>query len=244
MDIQPSPQEESPLPTASQITPQEPGPESERPEKYRKMLWQGKIGPAFWTITGLLSLGLNAILIAVVILLGREVFAIKDLVGGQLVGGLAQNFALMDRAVIRTNVVVSDQIPVQFTLPVSKKTTVVLTDDMPISGANVNLRTGGLSIVNAPTDILLPAGTPLDIKLDMQIPVDTTIPVTLNVPVEIPLNQTELHEPFVGLQQVIAPYHNLLQDLPNSWEEVLCAEGFERFCATMQQGNLPLILSD
>lgn len=213
-------------------------------ERYRKVLWQGKIGPAFWTITGLLSLGLNAVLIAAVILLGGELFAIKNLVSEQLVGGLAQNFALMDQAVIRTNVVVNDRIPVQFTLPISKQTTVILTDDMPINGANVNMRTGGLSIVNAPTDIILPAGTPLDIQLTMDIPVDTTIPVTLNVPVDIPLNQTELHEPFVGLQQVIAPYNSLLEELPNSWNEVLCAEGLDRFCTQMQQGSLPLILKE
>lgn len=239
MDTSPRPQDERHELNASQ-----PAAKDHDQQSYRKILWQGKIGPAFWTITGLLSLGLNAVLIAAVILLGRELFTIKNLVSQQLVGGLAHNFALMDQAVIRTNVVVNDQIPVQFTLPVSQETTVVLTDDMPISGANVNMRTGGLSIVNAPTDIILPAGTPLDIQLTMDIPVDTTIPVTLNVPVEIPLRQTELHEPFQGLQQVIAPYDSLLRDLPDSWEEVLCQEGFARFCTPLRQGNLPLILSE
>lgn len=239
MEAQPMPPQEQ-----NQAENNEPVTGENNNERYRKVIWQGKIGPAFWTITGLLSLGLNAVLIAVVILLGRELFAIKNLVSEQLVGGLAQNFALMDQAVIRTNVVVNDQIPVQFTLPVSKQTTVVLTADMPINGANVNMRTGGLSIVNAPTDIILPAGTPLDIQLNMDIPVDTTIPVTLNVPVDIPLNQTELHEPFVGLQQVIAPYDSLLAELPNSWNEVLCAEGLDRFCIQMQQGSLPLILKE
>jgi hypothetical protein len=239
MDEQPMPPQETP-----ENEPSETATSYTDRQGYRKVVWQGKIGPAFWTITGILSLGLNAILIAIVILLGREIFAVKNLVGEQLVGGLAQNFALMDEAVIRTNVVVNDQIPVQFTLPVSKKTTVVLTSDILISGANVSLRTGGLSIANAPTDITLPAGTPLDIKLDMQIPVDTTIPVTLNVPVDIPLNQTDLHEPFVGLQQVIAPYNSLLENLPDSWEEMLCQEGINRFCLQTQQGNLPLILND
>lgn len=199
-----------------------------------RLVWQNRVGPAFWTITGILSLGLNAILIALVILLGREIFAIKDLVSNQLVGGLAENFALMDQAVIRANVVVNDQIPIQFGLPVSKKTTVVLTNDVQINGARVDLATGGLSITNAPTNILLPEGTPLDIKLNMEIPVEASIPVTLNVPVDIPLSQTELHAPFVGLQQVIAPYDLLLKDLPDSWEEVLCAGGIDRYCLTVQ----------
>lgn len=204
---------------------------AEPPERnYRHYVWQGKIGPAFWTITGVFSLLLNAVLIAVILLLGREIFTIKNLLGDQLLSGLAQNFALMDQAVIRSTVVVNDQIPVQFILPVSKKTTVVLTEDTMLSNARVDLATGGLSIINAPTNILLPAGTPLNIKLDMEIPVDAMIPVTLTVPVSIPLNQTELHEPFVGLQQVVHPYDSLLKELPVSWDEALCQENGSLLC--------------
>jgi hypothetical protein len=33
----------------------------------------------------------------------------------------------------------------------------------------------------------------------------------LTVPVDIPLNQTELHEPFTGLQQVVSPLFWLLK---------------------------------
>ena len=50
----------------------------------------------------------------------------------------------------------------------------------------------------------------------MQIPVDAMIPVTLTVPVSIPLNETDLHQPFVGLQQVVQPYDTLLKELPVS----------------------------
>ena len=133
-----------------QNNPEEPGVRTTSPSEtepstqdYRRFVWQGKIGPAFWTVTRIFSLLLNAILVAVIILLGREIFTIKSLVGDQLVSGLAENFALMDQAVIRSTVVVNDQIPVQFTLPVSKKTTVVLTEDTLLSGARVNLATGG-----------------------------------------------------------------------------------------------------
>lgn len=182
-----------------------------------------KIGPAFWTTTGVFSLIVNIVLLVALILVGRELFSIKTLLSDQLIGGLAANFALMDQAKITTNVIVQDTIPVQFTLPVSQKTTVVLTKDTEITGARVNLSTGGLSITNAPADIVLPAGTPLKIQLEMDIPVDASVPVLLNVPVDIPLNQTELHEPFVGLQNVVAPYQKLLYDLPHSWEEVFSA---------------------
>jgi hypothetical protein len=49
------------------------------------------------------------------------------------------------------------------------------------------------------------------------VPVDAEVPVVLQVPVNIPLSQTELHEPFVGLQEVVAPYQELLGGLPDAW---------------------------
>jgi hypothetical protein len=118
---------------------------------------------------------------------------------------------------------VSDTIPVQFNLPVTTNTTVILTADTRIKGARVNLRTGGLTISDAPANIVLPAGTELPIALSMNVPVDTTIPVQLTVAVDIPLSQTELHEPFVGLQEVVSPYDQLFHSLPASWQETpLC----------------------
>jgi hypothetical protein len=41
--------------------------------------------------------------------------------------------------------------------------------------------------------------------LNMDIPVQITVPISLQVPVNIPLNQTQLHIPFTGLQQTIRP---------------------------------------
>jgi hypothetical protein len=41
--------------------------------------------------------------------------------------------------------------------------------------------------------------------------VDTQVPVVLDVPVNIPLSETELNEPFVGLQEVIKPLYCFLQ---------------------------------
>jgi hypothetical protein len=84
----------------------------------------------------------------------------------------------------------------------------------------VNLRTGGLTITNAPTSIILPAGTELPVALDFVLPVQASIPVNLTVPVDIPLNETELHEPFVGLQEVISPYNEMLSASPRSWNEI------------------------
>lgn len=164
-----------------------------------------------WTVGSILSILLNCIFLIVLIVLGNQLFTLKKMVGIDLVGGLYANFVKMDEASIKTNITVSDQIPINFNLPISQDTTVVLREPTSINGARVTLNTGGLSINNAPADIVLPAGTILPIHLELVVPVQQTIPITLNVPVDIPLNQTELHEPFTGLQQVISPLFWLLK---------------------------------
>ncbi len=189
----------------------------------KRSIWREKVLPAFWSVGALLSIGLNVVLLVVVIVLGKQVFALKDLLTNDVVGGLYYNFLLMDQATIETTIQVEDSIPVQFDLMLDQETTVVLTEDTPIDDAIISLTTGGLNIQRAPTDIVLPAGTSLPIALDLVVPVDTEVPVTLTVPVKIPLNETELHEPFTGLQDVVSPYYWMLNDAPNTWGEVFCA---------------------
>ncbi len=204
----------------------------------RALFWQGKIGPAFWTTASLFSMGVNLVLVVVLVLLGRQLFSLKALVSDQLVGGLHQNFVKMDEAHIRTNIQVSDTIqvndtiPVVFDLPLNTQTQVVLTQDTPINNATIYLN--GMPV---PLDLVLKQGTPLNIALNLTVPVNQTVPVVLdvpvnlNVPVDIALQDTELHEPFVGLQSVVAPYQSLLSDLPATWEETpVCAEGLDLAC--------------
>ena len=180
-----------------------------------KFLWQGKPLPAFWTVGAVMSIVLNAVLIAVVILLGRQVFALKDLVTRQLVTGLYSNFILMDQAAISLEVPVTTNIPVKFDLTVNTDTTVTLSESTRIVNAQV-------SVLSGPTDIVLPAGTRLPINLEIVVPVDQTVPVNLIVPVDIQLSETDLHQPFVGLQGVVAPYYDQLIKPPNSWADVRC----------------------
>jgi hypothetical protein len=188
----------------------------ERPVMPR-WLWQGKLTPAFWTVSSVVSMTVNVILIVVLLVVGKQLFTLKQAVV-PLVEGLNQNFVLMDKAVIATQVEVHDHIPVVFDLPVKADTDVVLSQEVLIRNAHVNLSTGGLVIRNAPADIVLPEGTVLPIRLSIVVPVNTKVPVDLNVPVKIPLRETELHRPFVGLQQVVAPYKALLDSVPDSWE--------------------------
>ena len=101
------------------------------------------------------------------------------------------------------------------------------------------ISTGVLSI-NAPANIVLPAGLELPVALDITVPVDKEVPVVLTVPVNIPLNQTELHEPFVGLQEVVAPYKVMLGDLPDDWMETpLCQGSFGEACTLFIEPQQP-----
>jgi hypothetical protein len=202
-------------------------------------IWQGKPLPAFWTVSGMFSITLNIILITLLIVVGRQLFALKALVEDGLIEGLYQNFVLMDQAHIITDIQVNAPIPIQFDLPVSTQTTVYLTKDVTIPNTWVALNTAGQGInlsINAPADITLPVNTPLDIQLEILVPVSTTIPVNLPVHVDIPLNQTQLHEPFVGLQNVVSPYRSFLSGLPNSWDETpLCASSTDWVCQRLLQ---------
>jgi hypothetical protein len=199
------------------------------PEKKRRK-WPFHFMPAFWTITGLLSLIVNIILIVVLITLAKQVFLLKAVVQDQLIDGLANNFKLMDEARIQTNINVSTQVPAKFTLPLETDTMVTLTKDTTIKAAKVTVSNPGLQITNATATIILPAGSDLPIHLKLEVPVDQQIPVNLNVPVDIPLNQTDLHKPFVGLQKVVQPYRDLLQQIPGNWVDILCGPTPSDFC--------------
>jgi hypothetical protein len=173
-------------------------------------------GPRFWTIASVISLSINAItllalLITTFVLIrnGLGVSALLNM-GDSLLGGLYTNFEKMDRASIQTNVTVDTTIPVKFDLQLNQQTNVVLSQDVTIENALVTVNTGGLNITRGNTTIILPQGTTLPVVLNLTVPVNTTVPVTLNVPVNIPLNQTELHEPFTGLQDVVRPFYCMI----------------------------------
>jgi hypothetical protein len=177
-----------------------------------------KFGPAFWTIASVISMTINIVVLIVLLLLLKVLGGPKatlslaqDQAAG-LLGGLHQNFVKMDAAHIKTQIHVAKEIPVQFTLNVSGPTNVTLSQDVLIDGALVTVQTGGLNIVNARARIVLPVGTLLPIYIDnLVVPVDQKVLAELDVPVDIPLNQTELHEPFVGLQKVVEPYYCFLE---------------------------------
>jgi len=174
-----------------------------------------KFLPAFWTIASVMSFTVNIVLVIVLAVLLQNFSTVGVTVNGlsdQLLGGLYTNFVKMDQAHITTSIPVSKEIPVQFTLNVSGPTNVTLSEDVPISGALVTVNTGGLNINNASANIVLPQGTVLPIFIQsLSVPVDQSVLAELNVAVDIPLNETDLHEPFVGLQKVVEPFYCLIE---------------------------------
>lgn len=174
--------------------------------------------PAFWTIASLMSITVNIILIVILLIVFQMLGAIQltanDQISG-LLGGLYTNFVKMDQASIQTSIHVEKDIPVNFSLNVSGPTNVTLSQAVRIDGALVTVATGGLNIVNARATIVLPQGTLLPINIEnLAVPVNQSVRAVLDVPVNIPLNQTQLHEPFVGLQKVIEPWYCLVE--PNA----------------------------
>lgn len=172
--------------------------------------------PAFWTIASVMSITVNVVLLIIVAILLQNLKTVGVTATGipdKLLGGLYDNFVKMDAASIKTNIHVEKDIPVQFTLNVSGATNVTLSQDVQINGAMVTLPNfAGRLITNERANIVLPAGTVLPIFIEnLVVPVDKTVPAVLDVPVDIPLNTTELHEPFTGLQEVVRPYYCLIK---------------------------------
>lgn len=175
-----------------------------------------KIGPAFWTVTGILSLIVNAVLIGILITLMQMLGSLRATAGDTgagLVGGLYNNFDKMKNARIVSTIPVNlPDVPVDFVLNYSTDTEVVLSRDVPIQ-ANVSISSGIINI-NGPANIVLQQGSRLPIHLDLQIPVQTTVDIERELNVDIPIASTELSTHFQGLQDTIKPIYCLLE--PNA----------------------------
>ncbi len=193
-------------------------------EKKPVLRWE-KILHAFWTVASVVSMLINVVLLAALLAVLQNVDMIQipegvDLgMGKDLLGGLYGNFEKMDAAHIKKDITVEAEIPVQFDLQLSQQTDVILSQDVTINGAYVSIDTA-LFDINAPATVTLPAGTVLPIILNLTVPVDTSIPISLDVPVDIALNETDLHEPFVGLQEVLEPLYCLVEPNATSLDDL------------------------
>jgi len=172
-----------------------------------------KFLPAFWTIASIMSFTVNIVLLVVAGILLQNLKTVGITVTGvtdQLLGGLYNNFVKMDNATIRTQIPVNANVPLNITVPVKATTQITLAEAAVIRNAHVIINTGSVNI-NADATVTLPANTPLTVNLDFPLPVTDTIPVSLLVDVNIPLRNTELSDPFNGLQNVVRPYYCLIR---------------------------------
>jgi hypothetical protein len=167
----------------------------------------GRLGPIFWTVSGAIALLIALILLVATIVIASNAMRVTAQINEHLVGNLYDSFVAMDEASIKTTIPIQTEVPAKFDVLLDTMTTVNLSEDVYITSATVSLTTGGLSITNAPTNIILPEGTELPIHLVLTVPVDEMIPVEMLVDVDIPLAETELHDPFVKLQRTIQPYY-------------------------------------
>lgn len=187
-----------------------------------KFFWQGKPWQAFKTFAAIFSFIMNFILLLVLLIAAPIILPVVDTIVKPIVSGLNQSFVDMGEATIVRTINVEDEIPIAFTLPLSTTTNVRLTESVPLSGipATFILPDGGGQI-NGTVSLSLPPGLELPVALSLDVPVDQRIPVELAVDVSIPLDETELGPPFMGLQGLFAPLDNLLDGLPDSNEELM-----------------------
>ena len=174
--------------------------------------------PMLWKAMILTSFIINLVLIAVVIGLVVFVLRYRSELATTTVG--VQGFAhgnvaelrdvvqQLQQAHIKTTIPLDQPLPLKglgVVVPVSQEPTVTLVDPVPLNleGADIDLGSGNrLRAQNIA--LVLPAGTPLKIKLNMQIPLDdVTIPIKLSVPVDIAMADTELAPQFKRLGNVV-----------------------------------------
>ena len=191
------------------ITPVSPTPTTVRPAGRNIM-------PAFWTAASIISLVFNVVLLILVLGLLRA-FGSMDAAGlsSGVLGGLYNNFELMDAAHIKASIPVKTTVPLSLSVPVQTTTAVTLAKDVSIAGAHVRINTA-LFNIDAPANITLPAGTSLDVAMNFTLPMQSDIPVELRVPVDIPLQKTELHPAIQGLQDTIRPIYCMLSPAAQS----------------------------
>jgi hypothetical protein len=174
--------------------------------------------PRLWKAMIITSFVVNMILMAVLIGAGYFYWRWKAEIASTTVGvqGFAHNNVAelrdvvqqLQAAHIKTTIPLNQPLPLRglgVVVPLHQEPTVTLVDDvrLDLNGADINLGAGNQLHAQS-ISIVLPAGTPLKIKLDMQIPLDdVTIPIKLNVPVDIAMKDTELAPQFRRLGNVV-----------------------------------------
>lgn len=180
----------------------------------KQWIWEGKLWSAFKNAAIFISFGINMVLLVFLILAAFYIIPTSKMIAEPLVSGLHQSFVDMSEAHITRTIVVQDSIPVVFDIPVQAKAVATLTEPVPMSLPTTFVLPGGGGFINGNVSLALPAGTGLPVEFSMIVPVSETVPIEISVAVDIPLQETELSEPFMALQTLVAPFDKFLSGLP------------------------------
>ncbi len=181
----------------------------------------GKFWDAFKNIAILFSFIVNIILVLVLLLSPRPIFMAKSQVAEPLLVDLDSAFAALGKTVIKSQVYITDTMPVVFDLPLSQNTNVVLVEPVPIQAPATFIFPAGGGAIHGTVQLVLPEGLALPVALNLMVPVNTTVPVVMQVPVEIPLAEAGMAPAIEQLRAVFKPLTGALQSLPNSPEELI-----------------------
>ena len=187
----------------------------------RNGLRNGKPWQAFKTFAILFSFIVNIILLIVLLLVAPLILPIVDNIAKPIVGGLTNSFVDMSQAKIVRTINVEDDIDIAFTLPLETRTDVVLAEPVPLNVEAEFVLPGDGGRIKGVVAIELPQNLVLPVELKLEVPVEEQIPVALAVDVEIPLNETELGQPFNTLRGLFEPLNNLLIKLPSTNDDLI-----------------------
>ncbi|HTP09621.1 MAG TPA: hypothetical protein VMP08_15300 [Anaerolineae bacterium] len=182
------------------------------PDKPRKPRRQ-KFWDAAKTLTLIVSMVINLILIATVVILANQVGAIKTTLNSVL-GQLDSAFEGLGAASIKDTIAISQQLPVRFDLPLNQDTVVTTQGPVPIS-TQATFSLGQFGSINGTVSLQLPPGTQLPVHLELTVPVSNTIPVVFNQPIDIPLAEKGLGPVVAKLRAALAPIIDLVDRLPD-----------------------------
>ena len=171
----------------------------------------------FWdaakTLTLLVSMIINFVLIAVVAVLINQVGAIKMTLASVL-GQLDAAFEGLGESVIRDTIRIDQMVPVRFDLPLNQNTVVTTQAPVPLS-TQATFSLGQFGSINGTVSLQLPTGLQLPVHLELTVPVSNAIPVVFDQPIEIPLAEKGLAPVVAKLRSALAPIINLVGQMPD-----------------------------
>lgn len=171
----------------------------------------------FWdaakTLSLVVSMFVNLILIVAVVILANQVGAIKMTLNNVL-GQLDEAFEGLGQAVISDTIKISQQVPVQFDLPLQQDTVVTTQGPVPIN-TQATFSLGQFGSINGTVSLQLPTGTRLPVHLELTVPVSNSIPVIFDQPVTIPLAEKGLGPVVAKLRAALSPIIDLVHKIPD-----------------------------